>query len=207
MRVGYGTGSRPAFTTSTIALMAVAIAINIAVGYLVQTVLRLPIYMDSIGTVLVAALAGPWAGLATGALSNLIWGFTIGPITIAPFFVTAAVIGVMAGLFGARRWFASSGGARTAALAILGGLITGLVAAIVSAPIAYFVFGGTTGSGTDALVIFFRSVTDNILTATFAQGVVSDPLDKAITFLVAWAILLAVPLTVKTSFPQGEKTI
>jgi len=50
-------------------------------------------------------------------------------------------------------------------------------------------------------------MTDNILAATFAQGIVSDPLDKLATFLLVWAILLAVPVTVKTTFPQGEKTI
>ena len=60
------------FTTSVLSLMAVAIAINIAVGSIIFA-LRLPIYLDSIGTVLVGALAGPWAGALTGILSNLIW--------------------------------------------------------------------------------------------------------------------------------------
>ena len=59
-------------STATLTLMAVAIAINIAVGSLIYF-LRLPIYLDSIGTVLVGALAGPWAGALTGLLSNLIW--------------------------------------------------------------------------------------------------------------------------------------
>ena len=45
-----------------IILMALAIAINIAVGQLV-TVLKLPIYLDSIGTVLVGALLGPVWGI------------------------------------------------------------------------------------------------------------------------------------------------
>ena len=48
------------FSTRTLVLMPVAIAINIAVGEIV-TRLKLPIYLDSIGTVLVGALAGPWA--------------------------------------------------------------------------------------------------------------------------------------------------
>ena len=59
-------------STSTLSLMVVAIAINIAVGSL-TVALRLPIYLDSIGTVLVGVLAGPWAGALTGILSNLIW--------------------------------------------------------------------------------------------------------------------------------------
>jgi energy-coupling factor transport system substrate-specific component len=195
------------FSTQTLVLMAVAIAINIAVGYLVQNVLKIPIYLDSIGTVLVGALAGPLAGAATGILANIIWGLTIGPTTIIPFFIVAGVIGLMAGLFGRRGWFSSKGSPKTLLLSAVGGFLTGIVAAIISAPIAYYVFGGTTGGGTDALVIIFRGFTDNVFTATLMQGGVSDPTDKTITFIIVWAILLAVPVTTKTIFAQGEKTI
>ena len=52
------------FTTRTIVLMPIAIAINIVLGYTVQSVLKLPIYLDSIGTILVGVLAGPIAGRA-----------------------------------------------------------------------------------------------------------------------------------------------
>ena len=44
------------FSTRTLVLIPIAIAINIAIGQLVY-VLKLPIYLDSIGTVLVGALA------------------------------------------------------------------------------------------------------------------------------------------------------
>ena len=95
-------------TTTTLALMAVAIAINIGVGSLISA-LKLPIYLDSIGTVLVGALAGPWAGALTGLLSNLIWSILpvpggAGPV-IAFFAPVAAVIGLMAGFWGARGVF------------------------------------------------------------------------------------------------------
>jgi hypothetical protein len=95
-------------STSTLTLMVVAIAINIAVGSL-TVALRLPIYLDSIGTVLVGALAGPWAGALTGILANLIWSILpvpggAGPI--AAFFApTAAVIGLMAGFWASRGVF------------------------------------------------------------------------------------------------------
>lgn len=200
-------GRASSFTTPTIVLMAVAIAINIAVGNIVQNVIRLPLYLDSIGTVVVGVLAGPLAGAATGVAANLIWGFTIGPTYIAPFAITAGVIGLLAGLVGRRGFFSARGGGRSWGLVGAAGVVTGVVAAIVSAPIAYFVFGGVTGGGTDPLVAFFRTVLDNALAATFAQGLVSDPLDKLVTFLIAFAILLAVPATVKTTFPQGERTL
>lgn len=90
------------FSTRVIALMPVAIAINIVLGYTVQTVLKLPIYLDSIGTILVGVLAGPIAGMLTGVLTNLIWQYApgIGGGTIGPFAITAGVIGLLAGLWG-----------------------------------------------------------------------------------------------------------
>ena len=54
------------FNTLTLALIPVAIAINIAIGQII-VLLKLPIYLDSIGTVLVGMLVGPIAGLLTGA--------------------------------------------------------------------------------------------------------------------------------------------
>ncbi len=95
-------------STATLALMPVAIAINIAVGAIVVA-LRLPIYLDSIGTVLVGVVAGPWAGALTGLLANLIWAILpvpggAGP-TIAFFAPVAAVIGLMAGFWAGRGAF------------------------------------------------------------------------------------------------------
>ena len=84
-------------------LIPIAIAINIVLGYTVQTILKLPIYLDSIGTILVGVLAGPIAGALTGILSNLIWQYApgIGPGSqIGPFAITAGVIGLLAGVWG-----------------------------------------------------------------------------------------------------------
>jgi energy-coupling factor transport system substrate-specific component len=241
------------FTTRTLVLIPIAIAINIAIGELVVR-LKLPIYLDSIGTVLVGALAGPWAGMATGALANLIWGF-INPV-LAPFFYVAAVIGLMAGFFGKRgvferetpRWISTLIGAiffftlaffitaflnrttdetgyttyptpgallssyllvfivailvgaavgyfflQKGGYAGLAGLVTGVVAAIISAPTAAIVFGGVTGAGTDLLVAAFRASGAGIASSVLAQGVVSDPFDKMLSFMVVWLILRSLP--------------
>ncbi len=95
-------------STGTLTLMGVAIAINVAVGALVYA-LRLPIYLDSVGTVLVGALAGPWAGALTGILANLVWSILpvpggAGP-TAAFFAPVAGVIGLMAGFWAGRGVF------------------------------------------------------------------------------------------------------
>ena len=85
------------FDTRTIVLIPIAIAINIILGQTVAAVLKVPIYLDSIGTILVAVLAGPIAGAVTGALANLIWTYVL-PAPFhsdfaAPFFIVAVEIG------------------------------------------------------------------------------------------------------------------
>ncbi len=185
------------FTTLTLVMIPVAIAINIAVGQLIYT-LKIPLYLDSIGTVLVGVLAGPWAGALTGILSNLIWGLTGLNVTYAPFATVAAVIGALAGLFSDAGWL------RAWWKVILAGLITGLVAATLSAPISAYVFGGVTGAGTDVVVAIFRGVGLGILPSTFAQGVTSDPLDKMVTYLVVWGIVRALPLRFVVRFPRSQ---
>jgi len=281
------------FSTATLSLMPAAIAINIAIGALV-TALRLPIYLDSVGTVLVGVLAGPWAGAMTGILANFIWAFLpipggAGPI-IAAYAPVAGVIGLMAGMWARsgimrlratdlrtarsvavataawgwlvvggvlRLLFAPSGyfsvvdgsdpallgGANLTSLTLadpaglwltwgvgalvglvigyiiyrkrwvsllpiwVAGGITGFVAASMSAPITAFLFGGVTGSGTDALVALFRSAGLSIFQASFAQGLTSDPLDKTISYTIVFIVLAALPVTVKMLFPRGDRVI
>jgi len=185
------------FSTLTLVMIPVAIAINIAVGQLIFT-LKIPLYLDSIGTVLVGVLVGPWAGAVTGLLTNLIWGLTGLNVVSAAFWSVAAVIGVLAGLFSDAGWL------RAWWKVILAGLITGLIAAILSAPISAYVFGGVTGAGTDVVVAIFRGMGLNVLPASFAQGVSSDPLDKATSFLVVWLIVQALPLRFIMRFPRAE---
>lgn len=246
------------FATRTLVLIPIAIAINIAIGELVVR-LKLPIYLDSIGTVLVGAIAGPWAGALTGALANLIWGL-FNPYA-APFFYVAAVIGFIAGIAGRQgafeketpHWLSALVGAifvfsltlfllafinastdetgftsypsmqdlfsqylivfiasiligaaigyyllQKGGYAGMWGLITGVIAAIIGAPTAAYLFGGVTGAGTDLLVAAFRASGGGILASVLAQGSVSDPFDKMLSYMVVWLILRSLPARFKT---------
>src|SRR4051812_15350908 len=260
-------------STRVIVLMPVAIAINIVLGYTVQTVLMLPIYLDSIGTILVGVLAGPIAGALTGVLSNLIWQYApgIGGGTIGPFAVVAGVIGLLAGLWG---WLgvypprhasrsqlllaAIAAGAIliilvipiinnpaytdpniggypswvfTAAIAIgiiaavivagfiyirrdlaglwvaVAGVITGIVAAFISAPISAIAFGGVTGSGTDLVVAALRQGGSDVIHASLGQGLFSDPIDKTITSFVVFIILSGMSRRLVARYPLGERSV
>lgn len=96
------------FDTRTIVLMPLAIAFNIILGQAVGAALKIPIYLDSIGTILVGALAGPIPGALTGFLSNILWTYVVPPPfnsgVAAAFAVVAAVIGILAGIAGRAGW-------------------------------------------------------------------------------------------------------
>jgi energy-coupling factor transport system substrate-specific component len=287
------------FGTRTIVLMGFAIAINIVLGQIVASGLRLPLYLDSIGTILVGVLAGPMAGAATGLLSNLTWTFVLGGTAIGspyawPFAIVAAEIGLLAGLFGYAGVFRPrpntplpilaagigvaaavlgalavwgilpfyrdlcaqlGSGAATGqglcfqlfapaivadplsqalgagvlallALAILGlvvrlvggrdlgvvivlvaGALCGVISAFIAAPIAALVFGGVTGSGTDLLVALFQQAGSDLQTAVLQQSLISDPIDKAIAYVVVFLALGAVSRRLVARFPQGERAL
>jgi uncharacterized membrane protein YidH (DUF202 family) len=281
------------FDTRTIVLIPIAIAINIILGQTVAAALKVPIYLDSIGTILVGVLAGPLAGALTGALANLIWTYIL-PAPFhsdyaAPFFIVAVEIGLLAGIFGRLGFFRSRPntppdrlaigalvvvvivavigiygflpfysnselnifeftffappaegvtapntifvilgwlvalllvGALVGLIALLvvrrdlgaayvfvAGLVCGIISAIISFPIASLVFGGVTGSGTDLLVAAFQQAGDDLSTAVLKQGLLSDPIDKTITFFVVFAILGALSRRFVARFPQGEEAV
>ena len=143
------------FATATLSLMAVAIAINIALGS-VTALLRLPLYLDSVGTVLVGALAGPWAGALTGLLSDLVWSLLpipggAGPTT-AFFAPVAAAVGLMAGFWASRGVFGLRSGDDR-----IGGFLAlalGFAAAVVALLVAQATVGVGPAADSDSQVRF-----------------------------------------------------
>jgi energy-coupling factor transport system substrate-specific component len=95
----------------------------------------------------------------------------------------------------------------TVAYVTVAGVLTGVVAALISAPISANLFSGVTGSGTDFLVAAFRQAGSDIQTATFQQGLLSDPVDKLVTFFVVYLVLTAMARRTIARFPQGERLI
>lgn len=176
---------------STLTLIPVALALNILLGQFVGSVM-VPLYLDSIGTVLVGFLAGRRAGAATGVLGTLIWSL-FAP-TVLPFAAGAALIGFLAGTA------ARFGAVRRVYLAPIAGLVSGVLVGAISAPVAAFVFGGTSGVGTGAVVAAFRSMGDSLLSAVTKQALISDPGDKAIVFLIAALLVYALPSRMSQSY-------
>ena len=145
MRLSWGR-----FDTRTVVLMPMAIAFNIVLGQTVASVLKIPIYLDSIGTILVGVLAGPIPGLLTGLLSNLLWTYVVLPPLqspyAAPFAVTAAEIGFLAGIFAQLGLFRARPNstprqlviAAVVALAIVGGLAAYTISRFYTGAFVFF---------------------------------------------------------------------
>ncbi|MEG9247033.1 ECF transporter S component [Arthrobacter sp. Soc17.1.1.1] len=185
-------GILPTLSTASLVVMPLGIALNIAIGQIAGS-LGMQIYLDAIGTVLVAVLAGPAAGAATGALSNAIWGL-FNPFAL-PFAAGAALIGLLAGL--AARY----GAFRRVYLAPVAGLVVGAIGGLVAAPVAVFMFGAAGTFGTNAIIAVFRSMGDKLLVAATKQGLLSDSLDKIVVFVVVALIVYALPPRAVRRFP------
>ncbi|GAB4099546.1 ECF transporter S component [Sinomonas halotolerans] len=177
-------GILPTLPTSTLALVPVALVLNIVLGQFVGSAL-VPIYLDSIGTVLIAFLAGPAAGAATGLASTLVWSF-INP-TVLPFAAGAAAIGALAGLA------ARAGAVRRWGWVPVAGLATGLVAALVATPVAIVVFGGTATGATGAVIALARATGQGLVESVTTGAILSDLVDKLVTFTLAAALVYALP--------------
>lgn len=184
------------FTTMTWVLIPVAIAINLTIGQIVL-VAKLPVYLDSIGTVLVGVICGPWAGALTGALSNIIAGIILDPGWF-PWFPVAAVIGATAGVM------ANIGFFKTWWKVVVTGFVIAIVATIVGTPISIIIFGGISASGSSLITVFLLETGRSLLASVLTTNFLSEPLDKIATSLLAFAIIDGLSSRYLARFPRGE---
>src|SRR5437899_1444243 len=90
-------------STAALALIPLGVLLNLGIGTVVH-VLKLPVFVDAVGTILVTILIGIRWGAVTGVLSFLIGGMIVNPVM--PYFsATQATIALIAGLFASRGWF------------------------------------------------------------------------------------------------------
>jgi len=170
--------------TKFLALVVVCACLNLGTGFVVATI-RLPFYLDSIGTVLATMLGGVWAGIACGLLSVLV-GTAYTPTLWAYAGTTVAIAGYVAAV---RR----VGYLQRLIPTVFLGLGLGVVSAIVSAPVTTFVWKGVSFSGADAITAFFSATGETLLNSVVLGGIATDPVDKLVTSLVVLAVLRRLP--------------
>ena len=190
--------------TLVVALVPAAAALNI-VGSTINTALKLPIFLDMIGTCVAAIVLGPWWGALVGVITNVGGSLINGPIGIP--FALANVAGALVWGYGVRSW----GMGRNNVTYFILNIIVALAVSAAAAPIVIFVFGGATGHSSDALTAAFAQAGQSLITSVFASNVIVSLADKIIAGYVALAIIAALPsnLTANLKLPtqRGMKGV
>lgn len=177
-------------TTYMAILIPLGIAINF-VGGQIASRLGLPLFLDSIGTAIVAAIMGPFVGAVSGVGFNIISSIIGGNILSSLFGIcniaTAFIVGFMA----------RAGKFKTLVHAVIATIAVALANALLGAPIAVVVYGGIQGGGVDLLVAGMLSLGRDILSAAFIARIPTNLVDKGIAVFAAWLILKRLPDSLK----------
>lgn len=167
-------------TTRKLLFTGLCVGVNIISSFLALT-LRLPVYLDTVGTIMVANLFGaPWAVLC--ALLSSICNAAYDPFAL-PFAPQGMTTALAASLI--LRWQPLKHLPR-----VVQGLLIAIPAALVGAVIAGYVFSGVTSSGSSYFVqLLHFGLGLPIVGASFIVQFFTDAADKIIiVFLVKWAV-------------------
>ena len=185
------------FNTATLVLIPAAIGINY-LGKLFAGVLKLPLWLDSIGTCLAAVLAGPIAGAICGAVNNIIYGLTMDPISTV-YALTNIAIGIVVGILAYYGWM------KNIKLAIVTALCAGAAAVVVSTPLNVIFWGGTTGNvWGDALYAWCVAHHTPVFIASFFDELVVDLPDKIAVILIVFAVSKGLPKSLTALYQSGD---
>jgi energy-coupling factor transport system substrate-specific component len=185
-------------TTASLVLIPVAVGINY-IGKTLASVLKLPLWLDAIGTILASMLGGPIIGALSGLINNVIYGLTMDPISFI-YGITSFFMGLVAGIMSYKGWISSW------SKAVVVGILVGLTAVIISTPINIRFWGGQTGNlWGDALFAFVMAKTQMVWLASFLDELVVDLPDKIITVLISYATFRNLPNNIKQLYKNNDQ--
>lgn len=189
---------RVRLNTLAIVLIPVCIAID-WVGHALASTLKLPLFLDSIGTVLGGLLAGPWVGGIAGLITNFISSGTVDPIA-APYSIISLGIGIAAGIGGYYGWHKTWPGRIALYVLIV------LVASIGSTPLNIGLYQGQSGVPTgDAIYAAMVKGGWPSWIAAYIDEASGDIPDKLITVVVAILIYFGLPNRYRALFSMWKR--
>ncbi|MCI6122381.1 CD3073 family putative ECF transporter S component [Lachnospiraceae bacterium HCP28S3_F9] len=177
------------------AFCGVCVALNIVLG-IITAALGIPLYLDTLGTVLSAAIFGPVPGMIVGSLSNIITGLMYS-VTDIPFFLVNMAVGLVVGLVAKKfTW--------SIVPAVVTGLALSVICPAIGTPIGIYVYGGLNGSVSDMLVTALVQGGKSIFQASFLRNIASNFIDKVGTCIIGWALIKAMPVRFLDSFKKEQ---
>ena len=170
-------------------IVALCAALDVFGGFTAKTLAVPVVYLDTVGTFVAAVVLGPWWGAAAGVTYNVVASLTFDPGTW-PFGVVSIVVALLWG-YGIRRF-----GLGRSAWSFFGlGLVVAVASAIAASPIVLWLYGGATGSASDAITFLFELVGLDQGLSVFVSNLVSNSADKLIAGSVGLALVRALPET------------
>ena len=169
------------------ALLCLAgLLINIG-GSKLALALELPVFLDSVGTMLAAALGGMIPGIAVGFLTNVIGG--ISDYTTAYYGVLNVLIALAAARFQRRGMFRRPGGVIAAVISFA--LIGGGLGSVLT----WMLYGSGFGEGISSVLAhrFYDGGISSVLLAQLAADMLIDLLDKTVSVLIVVTALRLIP--------------
>lgn len=185
------------FSTKGLVLVPIAVGINVIGGTITST-LKLPLFLDMIGTIVVACLSGPWVAALCGLLTNIFLAIVSNPVNLpyaAVSVLVALAVGylIKAGCF--QHWWGL----------IIVWVVCTLVNAASAALVTTFVFGGATGlNGTSVLTAGLVTAMKNVLASVFSSAIMENLLDKGLTIVVAYALVRKIPRRFLWQYAAGS---
>ena len=88
-------GMKAQFSTKSIVLIPIAVGINLIGGTLCSA-LKLPLFLDMIGTIVIACLSGPWVSALCGLLTNVFLALVANPVYL-PYSIVSVLCGLITG--------------------------------------------------------------------------------------------------------------
>ncbi|MBF9314306.1 ECF transporter S component [Bifidobacteriaceae bacterium NR002] len=184
-------------TTASLVLIPAAIGINY-VAKLFASMLKLPLWLGTLGTCISACLAGPVVGGIAGFLTNIVYGLTIDPISTV-YSITAAAIGVSVGIAARLKYMSKWHHI------LITSLIVAAIAIIISTPLNMIYWGGTTGNVWGDAV--FAAMGSKGFFASFVDELVVDIPDKIVVLFLAAGIYKVLPKSLIAIYQSDDEDL
>ena len=165
-------------------VIALAIVLNVIGGH-IALLFHLPIYLDSIGTIMIAMLYGSVYGMLPPLLYGLVMGFSIDIYSLY-YMPVGMILGLTTGL--AARYFSLKGWR-----IIPGALMITIPGTIVSSIITAVLFGGITSSGSTIIVQLLNKAGLGLTASVFVVQIMTDYLDRILSLVLVAFLLRMIP--------------
>ncbi|HJC34567.1 MAG TPA: ECF transporter S component [Candidatus Mediterraneibacter faecipullorum] len=185
-KMSFAEGLKAQFSTKSLVLIPIAVGINLIGGTLCSA-LKLPLFLDMIGTIVIACLSGPWVSALCGLLTNVFLALVANPVYL-PYSVVSILCGLVTGYMVRAGLFKKIWGT------ILIWLACTVTNTISASLITIFVYGGATGvTGSSVFTATLIAATRDIMMAVFSSSFLENLIDKGIAFFIAFIIVQKIP--------------